>query len=179
MGREKWTDDDVGQRIKGERERRGWSQANMARMLSRRGIEPMHATTVAKIEAGSRSLRVTEAVGIADLFEISVDTLLGRHPVAEGGDLLYRLRMLRDTAQKLAPQSLATAESIREQIMEMPKGFEGSESLRALGISTVQGLFSANDALLDLANRSHDVLQDQQERGVRPAERPSSQESER
>ena len=38
----------------------------------------MHATTIAKIEAGSRSVRINEAVGIADLFEVSLDTLLGR-----------------------------------------------------------------------------------------------------
>jgi hypothetical protein len=38
----------------------------------------MHPTTVAKIEAGDRSVRINEAVGIADLFEVSLDSLLGR-----------------------------------------------------------------------------------------------------
>ncbi len=124
----------------------------------------MHATTVAKIEAGTRSLRVTEAVGIADLFEISVDTLLGRKPGAQGSDLVYRLRLLRDTAQRLAPQLLATAESIREQIEELPSGFESADLLRRMGVNTVLHLFHANDALIDLVNRSHDLLQEQQDR---------------
>ena len=48
------------------------------------GIQPMHPTTIAKIEAGTRSVRINEAVGIAELFEISLDTLVG-HPSGTGG----------------------------------------------------------------------------------------------
>ena len=50
----------------------------MAKALSTVGIHTMHPTTIAKIEAGDRSVRINEAVGIADLFEVSLDTLLGR-----------------------------------------------------------------------------------------------------
>jgi hypothetical protein len=40
----------------------------------------MHATTIAKIEAASRSVRINEAVALADLFGVSLDWLLGREP---------------------------------------------------------------------------------------------------
>ena len=77
MGRKKWTEDYFSKRIRTERERREWSQADMAKMLSDKGI-PMHWTTVAKIEKGDRSVRIDEAAGIADLFEVSLDVLLDR-----------------------------------------------------------------------------------------------------
>ena len=77
MGRQKWTDDQFGKRIKGLRERRRLSQTQMAAMLTRRKT-PMHATTLAKIEAGTRSVRINEAVALAELFDVTVDALLGR-----------------------------------------------------------------------------------------------------
>ena len=80
MSMQKWADDRFGKRVKAERERRGWSQAEMAKILSDKGLRPMHPTTVAKIEAGDRSVRINEAVGMADLFEVSMDSLLGRIP---------------------------------------------------------------------------------------------------
>ena len=78
MGRQKWTDDHFGKQVKAQRERRGWSQAQMARMLVRRGIQPMHSTTLAKMELGDRSVRLNEAVTISDLFDVDLDHLLGR-----------------------------------------------------------------------------------------------------
>ena len=163
MGRQKWTDNGVGARIRAERERSGWSQAQMARMLAHRGIEPMHATTLAKIETGDRSLRVTEAAGIADLLELSMDSLLGRRPMGQTDELIYRLRHLRDNAQKMAPQVLAEAESIREQIEDMPMKFDGDELLKRLGVTTCVQLLEVHDRITDLTNRSHDLLREQEE----------------
>lgn len=57
----------MGRRIQALREQRGWSQAEFAEQLGRRGFE-MHQTTVAKLERGGRPLRVAEAVAIALMF---------------------------------------------------------------------------------------------------------------
>jgi hypothetical protein len=57
----------------------------------------MHPTTVAKIEAGDRSVRINEAVGIADLLEISLDALLGRHGPEES-TLTFALAVLCSSA---------------------------------------------------------------------------------
>jgi transcriptional regulator with XRE-family HTH domain len=96
MGTQKWTDGAFGKRIKAERERQGWSQVHMANMLSRRKTD-MHATTIAKIEAGTRSVRINEAVAIADLFEVGLDYLLGRHK-PDSSTLEFALTLLSDCA---------------------------------------------------------------------------------
>jgi ribosome-binding protein aMBF1 (putative translation factor) len=81
-GKRKWTEDHFAKRLRAEREHRGWSQAEMAKMLSDRGI-PMDWTTIAKVEKNDRSVRIDEAAGIADLFGTSVDELLGRKVAPE------------------------------------------------------------------------------------------------
>jgi transcriptional regulator with XRE-family HTH domain len=85
-------------RLKNERERRGWSQTDMANRLSDKGIH-VHMTTIAKIEAGQRAVRIDEATAIADLFEMSLDALLGRGAGLED-DLAYSLRTLREVARR-------------------------------------------------------------------------------
>ncbi len=103
MGKRKWTDDHFSNRLKTEREQRGWSQAEMAKMLRDNGIEPMHWTTVAKIEKGTRSVRIDEAAGIADLFGTSVDVMLGRG-AKQRVDLIHTLSAVVDTAYRSATQ---------------------------------------------------------------------------
>jgi transcriptional regulator with XRE-family HTH domain len=55
------------QKVAQLREERGWSQAELARRLSAVGFE-MHQTTVAKLEAGKRPLRVAETFALAEVF---------------------------------------------------------------------------------------------------------------
>ena len=55
----------------------------------------MHATTIAKVEAGKRSVRVNEAVIIAELYEVTVDALVGRHG-PDDTTLLFALMTLSD-----------------------------------------------------------------------------------
>lgn len=100
MGSHKWIDEQFGKTVRAQREQRGWSQADMAKMLSDKGIQPMHPTTVAKIEAGDRSVRINEALGIADLFEVSVDSLLGRKHLTQDEELAQRLRELHGLADR-------------------------------------------------------------------------------
>ncbi|MDI9941804.1 MULTISPECIES: helix-turn-helix transcriptional regulator [Rhodococcus] len=69
-----------GERVKWERERRKWSQAELARRVADAGV-PMHPTTVTKIEARDalrpRSIRLDEADAFARVFDRSIDQLLG------------------------------------------------------------------------------------------------------
>ena len=102
MGSDKWTDRCFGKRVKKERDHRGWSQAEMAKMLSDNGIQPMHPTTIAKIEMGMRSVRINEAVGIANLFATSLDELLDRRRYAYTDDLSLALAGLRHETRQSA-----------------------------------------------------------------------------
>lgn len=78
MATQKWADKQFGQHLKAERERRGWTQPQMADMLADRCAQQFHGTTVAKIEAGTRSVRINEAVALAEVFDMTLDALVGR-----------------------------------------------------------------------------------------------------
>src|SRR4051794_16407878 len=105
MGTGKWTEDYFRKRLKSERDSRGWTQREMEKLLSDRGI-PMHWTTIAKIEKGDRSVRIDEAAAIADLFELSLDSLMGRKAKLEN-EHLHTLRAVFDTAQQCGWQVAA------------------------------------------------------------------------
>jgi transcriptional regulator with XRE-family HTH domain len=160
---QKWADDRFGKRVKAERETRGWSQAEMAKILSDRGLRPMHPTTVAKIEAGDRSVRINEAVGMADLFEVSMDDLLGRKQGTERNELTYPLRVLRDTARRSSEHVGAMAESIREQLAELPDEFDGADVLQSAGLEAwgsdllkaMSGLMRVEGLAAKLLQREH------------------------
>jgi len=60
-----------GEVVRGWRLDRNWSQEEVAEKLRYEGFE-MHQTTVAKIERGSRPLRVAEAAAIGAVFDMPV-----------------------------------------------------------------------------------------------------------
>lgn len=85
-------------RLKDERDRRGWSQEELAKRLGERGVA-VHASTIAKIETDARAVRLDEAAAIADLFGLSLDTLLGRKAVED--DQGHAMNVLAEEAQRL------------------------------------------------------------------------------
>lgn len=166
MGSQKWTDEHFGKRVKAEREYRGWSQADMAKLLSDKGIHPMHPTTVAKIEAGDRSVRINEAVGIADLFEVSLDSLLGRKPGAQQDELQYVLRLLRGTARQSSQQVEAIMETIHQQLEELPIGYDGADQLQRIGSKILERLKEDSYGLTLVADISASLLYREQGEGA-------------
>lgn len=65
-----------GQRLRRLRERQGWTQAQLAERMGDLGLS-LHASAIAKIEAGSRPLRLSEAKIIALVLGETVDGMLG------------------------------------------------------------------------------------------------------
>jgi transcriptional regulator with XRE-family HTH domain len=127
----------------------------------------MHATTIAKIEAGTRSVRINEAVGIADLFDVSLDSLMGRKPKAQRDERAYLLRLLRDTSRESSQQVWATMETIRVQIEQLPEGYE---QLQNQGYDTwTNHLYRAYDSLMGMVNLCEELLRKEQ---GRPPELP-------
>lgn len=116
MGRQGRVGDQFRRRLKSERERRDWSQADMANLLSEKGIA-VHPTTIAKIEAGDRAVRVDELNAIADLFGTSVDALLGRSPA--GSDLVWFASRLLSLARNTAESVGNVSESIADELQEV------------------------------------------------------------
>jgi transcriptional regulator with XRE-family HTH domain len=113
--------------IRDARKKRGWSQNQMARLLSRKGFQ-FYATTIAKIEAGDRAVGIAEAVAIAELFEVPLDSLLGRKPRAER-DLTYALSALLDAVFTSRTELQRNARSLRDRLEDIPSDFGGHGTL--------------------------------------------------
>ena len=128
----------------------------MAKLLSDKGVQPMHPTTIAKIEAGDRSVRINEAVAIADVFEVSLDALLGREP-GPRRDLHYALGALLDAVYLSQTQLHRTAKSLHERLEDIPSGFGGYDTLARLEREVSGQLDKAQKAL----DRVKDKLDDE------------------
>ena len=139
------------ERVRRERIRRGWSQADLAKRLQRKGLEQVYASTVAKIESGDRAVRISEATGLADLFEVSVDALLGR--TAQKNDAQLAARALLDAAGQASWQVNSIEATMRERLAELAvfeqQGWE-------LGFRSA--CEAACDRLTDAGNALRDVL---------------------
>jgi transcriptional regulator with XRE-family HTH domain len=142
------------ERVKQERDGRKWSQADLSKMLSDKGIKGIYPTTIAKIESGERAVRIDEATALADLFEVSVDSLLGRSPGAQRSELTYLLRALRQSAQK----ALGDLETVRELLEELPTQFDGANGPQTLSNAWGMYLAPASEALTRLAIASDFLL---------------------
>jgi transcriptional regulator with XRE-family HTH domain len=155
MGRRKWTEDYFSKRVRTERERRGWSQADMAKMLTDKGI-PMHWTTIAKIEKGDRSVRIDEAAGIADLFEVSLDVLLGRNRDENRSGFVWMAAQLQSLARKSANDVDGLSETLADELpdmryyAELAKTGSGDELVRSTEMA-LSALSEARQALTVLA----------------------------
>jgi transcriptional regulator with XRE-family HTH domain len=100
MGKPRTSEIRFRERVRSERECRSWSQARLAEALKDNGLPYVFPSTVAKIEAGDRAVRINEASALADIFGLSIDTLVGRP--ARGGDLAWAVSKLTSNAQKIA-----------------------------------------------------------------------------
>lgn len=130
-------------------------------MLSDKGI-PMHWTTVAKIEKGTRSVRIDEAAAIADLFGISVDTLLGRRARPKS-DQVHVLTAVADTAIRSAGQIVDIALAIRDRISDLSGLDElpGRNTLTASCERAYDSLVAANDSLTNTARTARHKIHDE------------------
>lgn len=110
MGKQTPMETRFRERVRREREHRGWSQMELASLLRDKGLPYMMGSTVAKMETGNRTVRVDEASVLADLFGLSVDIMLGRG--RNDTDLAWAVSKLSGNAQK----TVADVMSLRERV---------------------------------------------------------------
>src|ERR1700757_666309 len=119
MGLREQMDFYFGERVRQGRERLGWSQEELAKRMTDKGI-PVYASTIAKIESERkpRPARLGEAIVIADLFEVPLDVLIGRH-VPDDTTLTFAMTTLlgyvRDAESQIG-QARYTATDIEDQL---------------------------------------------------------------
>ena len=99
------------------------------------------------------SVRINEAVGIAELFDVSLDALLGRS-VAPKNDEWYAAHALLDAVRQASWQVESIEATVRERLDELaafpgPKGF-------TMGFPAA--CEEACDRLTDAGNALHDAL---------------------
>jgi transcriptional regulator with XRE-family HTH domain len=151
MGRRERIEDYFKKRLKAERESREWSQAHMAELLSDIMRARVHATTIAKMEAGDRTVRIDEATAIADLFKVSLDSLLGRTARVEN-DPTYPLRALGDKAQRSISEVGAIDRAFRDRLIDV-RGleFHGRDDLESASERALVALTEAQEAFWKVA----------------------------
>lgn len=127
MGQQGDAGDRFRQRLRAERERRGWSQSELAAKVS----AGCYASTIAKIEAGSRAVRIDEIDAISDIFGISVDVLIGR--TGRTADLAWAMSKLTSNAQKYATEILGLRQRLAgdvEDVLALVNSREIGERIR-------------------------------------------------
>ncbi|OBI77011.1 helix-turn-helix transcriptional regulator [Mycobacterium sp. E740] len=145
MGRQSLVETRFRERVRRERERRDWSQAELAKLLQDKGIGSVYPTTVAKIEAGERAVRIDEATALADIFEVSVDALLGRSSSFEQD----RLYAVRDAALQATAGVSAISTTLINVFAELEGlEFDNREAVTAAAGRALAALRTAVDALM-------------------------------
>jgi transcriptional regulator with XRE-family HTH domain len=144
MGTTEFAESRFRENLRRERETRKWSQAHLAKLLSSKGLA-VYSTTVAKIESGERAARIDEVVGIADLFNTSVDALLGHSSRRRrGGDKGIPFSALTEALKQAVGQTELSDATLRNRL----SGLDGLD-LRRDEVAARDECERAADALAD------------------------------
>jgi transcriptional regulator with XRE-family HTH domain len=109
----------LGERVRALREARGWSQDTVAKRMASKGFS-WRQTTVAKTEAADRPVRVNEAVALADLYGVDLDSLVrpDLHPLAQ------RLQKARSILEQVEHELGEAERRVREMqgVVDLARG---------------------------------------------------------
>jgi len=140
-----WWEKRFGVKVREWRQARNWSQEELAKQLHEVGIE-MHQTTVAKVERGTRQLRVSEAVALAHVMGMPVlSVFYGPGPEGEPWSMeTMRKQMeqadedIRQTEERLdalykrltyhETSRASTANAINRAALEADRGRDAAEA---------------------------------------------------
>lgn len=141
--------------LKMERLRRMMTQGDLATAIRKQSDIQIYPSTIGKIEAGERDVRVDELFAFSGLFGISVDALLGGR--GSGADALWAAEKLSSNASKMANDMFAFREKIDgdiqtlEECAERDKRFEAVADLCAAALAARMQIDNARIALSAVA----------------------------
>ncbi len=133
------------QRLRQAREGRGLTQKQLADLLCERGVQ-VRADTIAKTERGERKATLDEVSAIADVFEVSVDTLLGHARAKQTKDREFLVSALTEAAIDLTLQARSLSETLKDALADLD-GFELQGSERGLVDSCSAGVIALDSAV--------------------------------
>ncbi|WP_195849231.1 helix-turn-helix domain-containing protein [Arsenicicoccus cauae] len=117
-------DERFGREVQRRREQKGWSMTRFASLLTEAGVDNFHSTTVGRIERGERPVRLSEAVAVAQVLDVPLESLIPTDAQtltdAERAVRLYSetKRAIRVLARLLADR-LAGLPAVREDLVEV------------------------------------------------------------
>jgi transcriptional regulator with XRE-family HTH domain len=156
-------EDRLGQRLRQERERRGWSQQEVAERLRALNVN-VHPSAVAKMEARGvatpRTFRLGEAWALAALFEMPLDELLDAAADTAGGRALSALRRMADPladARILLGEVMFHARQVSPEAHELE---ELKERLTATARDMERDARNLRNALSLVEGRSEEEVED-------------------
>lgn len=108
-------------RMKRERERRGWSQAGLAALVTKYGVE-MHSTAITKLERVNRddrrNLRLNEALAVASVLGLTPNAMLTDEDLNDGSLARERARSQLAEARRAQAEAEQAAERARRRAGE-------------------------------------------------------------
>ena len=162
MGRESPSQARFRKMVRQAREDRRLSQADVAEALKTRGIDNMYPTTVAKIEAGGREVKLDEAAALADLFGMALDAMLGKNLPDESSLTFALLNVSSYTSMALryTVEAEQTAADLGEILEDIEARFErsGVPDLMGLAEEAARHLKSARGIYERLSSASFDII---------------------
>ena len=144
----KWSAEHFAEQVRLARERNGWTQSELADRMSTK-TDQVHWTTVAKMERGERSVRISEAAVLADLFDTTVDALLGRK-ARRGDETDYLVTTAVDTARRSGMELAAIQTALSDAFADI-EDIEGLEALHTAAARVDDALQLAGDGLARIA----------------------------
>jgi transcriptional regulator with XRE-family HTH domain len=147
-------EDQFGYRLRHERTRRGWTQAQVAEKLAEAGVV-LHPSAIAKMETRDterpRMITLNEAMAIARIFELSIDQMFKAAP-SEFRELSSLCHQWRERVQEAEQLGVRVYVKVDELF----------DTVSAQGVDVTEGV----EVTLDLVGRS---LKDLQGKAAQPA----------
>jgi transcriptional regulator with XRE-family HTH domain len=128
-------EENAAQRLKMERESRGWSTAEVARRMSEAGF-PINQSSVWRIESADppRRINLDEAIGFAKVFGLTLEDLIGPPEVFVDSTMRRLVALFQealDRAQDMLDEMDRAEAAMHEYIEEHPEAFSGVEDILA------------------------------------------------
>jgi transcriptional regulator with XRE-family HTH domain len=137
----------AGQELRRLRVARGWSQDEVARRMAAYGYDSWHQTTVGRIEAAQRPLRLNEAVALTSLFGVPLYQLVA--PLQTGVDEIdAEIERLEAERAKVAQEAQTTDEA-RSVAMALYHEAEAVHQERARALEAIDAHLSTLHAIQD------------------------------